>query len=588
MSEFRELQLDKIDIGPTNPRTEFDTESLSELSKSIIIHGILQPIIVRYHPDEAAKNDDVFQLVCGERRYRASILAGSQTIPASIRELNDDEVFELQIIENLERKDVHPMDEAIAFKKMIDSGKYTMEDISAKIAKTPTFVAQRLKLNDLVPELQEEFLKGEFGIGHAVLLSRIGLDQQQEIFQGSKDKWNPGYGTVSELKQSLERSNNDLDEAIFPLADKQLLPKAGACMNCSKNSFANPILFPEEKEENLCFDKSCYKEKESVFYYQKVDSVIKENPGVILVDNYYNSKRNIVESLLKENDKTVLQSYSEYSEDDSGNTVAFHLDKLHYINIILKEGAKVKNVSSDPNENIKKEISSLKDRANRALELDREKIYKRSIDELVKDETKREVLFSMDPLSENEKKALFSTLMSYDNEKWLKELTGAKDIGYSITRADFIREYYSDELLNAVIRKHLKRELVSESLLDYKKQENPSFYFEILKDYFPNEVELFTDEQNDVAAKRIERSDKKIKDLEKIVKSSSTDTPSLSEDFKSSAEETMSEVNDQDEADHEERCSKCFRSNEDFLEEFGYPGMFKDGICHPCAISENK
>ena len=130
------------------------------------------------------------EIVCGERRYRASCIAGVKTIPVSIRELNDDEVFEIQIIENLERKDVHPMDEAKAFKKMIDSGKYTVEDISAKIAKNQTFVAQRLKLNDLIDELQEDFFKGEFGVGHAVLYSRLTNEKQSDIFSDATTGWN--------------------------------------------------------------------------------------------------------------------------------------------------------------------------------------------------------------------------------------------------------------------------------------------------------------------------------------------------------------------------------------------------------------
>ena len=252
MSEFKELKLSDIFPSRTNPRSEFEENSIRELSESIKQHGVLQPIIVR----EQVDRDNKYDLVCGERRYRASILAELETIPASIRELTDDEVFELQIIENLERKDVHPMDEAVAFKKMIDSGKYTLEDIAAKVAKTETFIAQRLKLNDLIPELKEDFLKGEFGIGHAVLLSKIGEQDQKEIFDDSKSQWNPGYGTIKELKDTIEGESFDLDDAIFSLLDEELLPKAGACVFCPKNSASNPVLFPDEKDKDTCFDKA--------------------------------------------------------------------------------------------------------------------------------------------------------------------------------------------------------------------------------------------------------------------------------------------------------------------------------------------
>ena len=416
MSEFKELKLSDIFPSRTNPRSEFEENSIRELSESIKQHGVLQPIIVR----EQVDRDNKYDLVCGERRYRASIIAELDTIPASIRELSDDEVFEIQITENLERKDVHPMDEARAFKKMIDSGKYTIEDIAAKVAKTETFIAQRLKLNDLIPELKEDFLKGEFGVGHAVLLSRVSVESQEEAYNDSKNSYNDGYGTIKELKRQLENDSNDLDKAIFDTEDPNLY-EAPPCSLCPKCSKANTVLFPEY-EENLCFDSTCYSEKEANHIYSTVENVIKENPGIIFVDNYYNSKSKIVESLLKENNKTVLTGYSEFSEDDTGNTVAFHLDKLHYVNIILKEGAKSKNVSSDPNENIKTEIANLKAKAERALELDREKIMQRINAEIIENENN--ILIENDYFVEDEVSAFIMTLYekgSWEFRKWIEE-----------------------------------------------------------------------------------------------------------------------------------------------------------------------
>lgn len=571
MSEFKDLKLSELVASSTNPRTEFEENSLNELAESIKEHGVLQPVIVRKHPTDSKK----YEIVCGERRFRASTIAGAETIPVSIRELSDDEVFEIQIIENLERKDVHPLDEAKAFQKMLDSGKYTMEDIAAKVAKNLTFVAQRLKLNDLIPELQEDFLKGEFGVGHAVLLSRVSKEKQAEIFEQSKDKWEPGYGTVKHLKEELEDDDIDLSNAFFDIEDSKIYAAAGACTNCQKNSHANQVLFPEY-EDNICFDKICFDTKTGVAKRGAIKTIIDENPGLVFTCRYQSKNTEAICSFVETFGKNVLTGWDSYNHSFEGNENAirsFDLDKWDFQFITISKTNKQNSIiSDDPKQNIKLEISKIKDRANRALELDREKIYKRSIDELVKDETKREVLFSMNPLSENEKKALFSTLMSYDNEKWLKELTGAKDIGYSITRADFIREHYSDELLNAVIRKHLKRELVSESLLDYKKQENPSFYFEILKDYFPKEVELFTDEQNDVAAKRIERSEKRIADLQKELADSSE---KIEEAIQNN---TSTKI-----------CSECNRTDVDFIQEFGYPAIWhNNSLCVPCSTKKTE
>lgn len=513
MSEFKELKLSDIFPSRTNPRSEFEENSIRELSESIKQHGVLQPIIVR----EQVDRDNKYDLVCGERRYRASIIAELDTIPASIRELSDDEVFEIQITENLERKDVHPMDEARAFKKMIDSGKYTIEDIAAKVAKTETFIAQRLKLNDLIPELKEDFLKGEFGVGHAVLLSRVSVESQEEAYNDSKNSYNDGYGTIKELKRQLENDSNDLDKAIFDTEDPNLY-EAPPCSLCPKCSKANTVLFPEY-EENLCFDSTCYSEKEANHIYSTVENVIKENPGIIFVDNYYNSKSKIVESLLKENNKTVLTGYSEFSEDDTGNTVAFHLDKLHYVNIILKEGAKSKNVSSDPNENIKTEIANLKAKAERALELDREKIMQRINAEIIENENN--ILIENDYFVEDEVSAFIMTLYekgSWEFRKWIEERFEIKiSSTWSSTEFyDFIKIFRFEQNTHfEIYRAFVMKNLPSNSTLDFGKSCSAKALYDYVNYSYPKEIELFTIEQNDVAAKRIAKSDARIAELKK-------------------------------------------------------------------------
>ena len=197
------ISIHKIELSTTNPRKVFDPKALEELSESIKEHGILQPILVRPYVDEKSSWQD-YQLVCGERRYRAAILAGLEEVPVSIRVLTDDEAFELQIIENLERKDVHPLDEADAFKKMLDSKKYTIADISAKMAKPESFIVQRLKLVDLIESVREDFLRGHLGIGHAILISRCDEFKQKDIFDNAQPykEGIPDYGTVKELKES--------------------------------------------------------------------------------------------------------------------------------------------------------------------------------------------------------------------------------------------------------------------------------------------------------------------------------------------------------------------------------------------------
>lgn len=512
MSEFKELKLSDIFPSSTNPRSEFEENSIKELAESIKQHGVLQPIIVR----EQASN---YELVCGERRYRAAKIAKLKFIPASIRELSDDEVFEIQIIENLERKDVHPLDEAKAFKKMLDSGKYTIDDIAAKVAKTTTFVKQRLKLNDLIPELLEDFLKGEFGIGHAVLFSTLETKEQKRTRDYYLDRcYNAGYPTIKDLRQYIQRNGCDLEDVDFDIDDTELYAEAGACTNCPNCSLSNQSLFPE-LEDKVCFDRKCYDKKTDKHLINVVQKIVDENPGIVLILDDFEDVGEEFTSHFVEQGKPLFENFI-YSNEEAGGVYAYHVTDNEYEWIKINDNEDEENdkttPTSDINQNIKNEISNIKTRADRALELDREKIYKRVVTEIIKNEEKNEKLFSDDELTLEEKHALFYTLVSfYDDKKWLSEKTGVDEIGYSIGRIEFIKENYSDKLLNILIRKSLKRTLVSEMILDYEKHDSPRLYFEVVKNYFPAEIELFTLEQNAIAEKRISKSDDRIAELEK-------------------------------------------------------------------------
>ncbi|WP_419870997.1 ParB/RepB/Spo0J family partition protein [Chryseobacterium sp. CT-SW4] len=561
---FKDLKINELIASSSNPRTDFEETALNELAESIKAHGVLQPIIVRTHPNIKKK----YEIVCGERRYRASCIAGVKTIPASIRELNDDEVFEIQIIENLERKDVHPMDEAKAFKKMIDSGKYTLEDISAKIAKNQTFVAQRLKLNDLIDELQEEFLKGEFGVGHAVLYSRLTSEKQSDIFNDAKTGWNQGYGTLKEAKAELERENVDLDNAIFDLSSEDLLPTAGACSKCLKCSSANTVLFPEF-EGNFCFDFKCFQIKSETEKANRLIKVLEENPNVILVASW-NFKSNKLDDIINEYGKKLLKQYDDYSTygKEGEGVQAWHVDDAVFIEIFLKENTKTDTIINNPgaNQTLLLEISKIKDRANRALELDREKIYKRTIEELVYNDEKNSLLITGEDLIISEKIAICHSLLTYGDDDWISEEFGVDRFVFRNDRIKIITENFTDQFLFKVLRRHIKSDLVSLSNLDYEKNDDPKAYFSVIKDYFPDDIKIYTDEQNDLASKRIERSNKRINDLEDEVK------------------RTLESIETQkDELQTNNVCTVCNRSDADFIDEFGHPAIWKDNVCLPCS-----
>jgi ParB family chromosome partitioning protein len=169
------VQLDINDILPNRfqPRIKFNEESINELCESIREHGVIQPIVVR-------KMGDKFEIIAGERRFKASLLAGKNTIPAVITELNDKDSAEVALIENVQRRDLTPIEEAISYKKVLDMGFMTQEDLAKKLGKTQSTVANKLRLLNLDEEVQEALLEEKISERHARSLLRLSDTNQQK------------------------------------------------------------------------------------------------------------------------------------------------------------------------------------------------------------------------------------------------------------------------------------------------------------------------------------------------------------------------------------------------------------------------
>jgi len=166
-----------------NPRGSYDADALKELARSIKKNGVIQAVTVRISPKDPKR----FELVCGSRRLRASKIAGLATIPVSIRELTDAQAWDMKITENLQRADVHPMDEAVAFKALHELQKQSVKDIALRVAKSEDFVTGRLKLNDLIPSMQKEFYQGGLNIAQAFLIARLTAEDQKNPWISSSD-----------------------------------------------------------------------------------------------------------------------------------------------------------------------------------------------------------------------------------------------------------------------------------------------------------------------------------------------------------------------------------------------------------------
>jgi len=267
----REIPLSLIRESKTNPRRQFDETKLAELADSIRLHGVLQPILVRPLPEGEAA---AFELVAGARRYRASKLAGQEFIPATIRELTNTECLELQLIENLQRADVHELDEARGYAALMQMqpDTYTVETLAEKIGRSEKYVYARLRLNHLVNEVQEAFYAGKLTVAHAFEIARLQPGDQRralaECFPQHRTtaavlKDNKAEAvTVRLLREWIEREILlDISNAPFDADDTALLPTAGSCTACPKRTGNNPLLFPEIRHKSICTDRECYRAK---------------------------------------------------------------------------------------------------------------------------------------------------------------------------------------------------------------------------------------------------------------------------------------------------------------------------------------
>lgn len=172
-----ELSLEVVVPSPSQPRRHFDEARLSELAESIKQVGLLQPILVRPRGGK-------FEVVHGERRYRACKMAGKETIRAEIRDLSDREVVEIQLIENLQRENLNPMEEAETFRCLVEDFGHTHEEVGKRIGKSREYVTNKLRLLKLPSEVQRKVRKGFLSEGHAkAILSLEGDAEQEELAQ---------------------------------------------------------------------------------------------------------------------------------------------------------------------------------------------------------------------------------------------------------------------------------------------------------------------------------------------------------------------------------------------------------------------
>lgn len=171
-----DISIDEISPNPWQPRRDFDEESLNALASSIRENGLIQPVVVR-----KKKKDGTYELAAGERRWRAAKMAGLTVIPAISKEYDDRSMAEMALVENLQRKDLNPVDEGMAYRKLMDEYGLTQEGISQKVGKSRPYVANMVRLLDLPEEVKDFLSKGQLTAGQARPL--LGLESDAEKVQ---------------------------------------------------------------------------------------------------------------------------------------------------------------------------------------------------------------------------------------------------------------------------------------------------------------------------------------------------------------------------------------------------------------------
>ena len=226
---IRTLRLSQIDPNRSQPRQYFEDESLDELSESIRQFGVLQPILVQ-------KKGNRYEIIAGERRWRAARKAGLTEIPAIVREYTDQETLELSLIENIQREDLNPIEEAKAFRRLVEEFSLRQEDLAVRVSKSRTAITNSLRLLKLDERVQDMIVQGQISMGHARALIPVEIPEEQYLIaqqiaekhlsvrdveklikarlSGKKKKKDSGKDKTAERDPALELAYKEIEERL--------------------------------------------------------------------------------------------------------------------------------------------------------------------------------------------------------------------------------------------------------------------------------------------------------------------------------------------------------------------------------------
>ena len=327
VTDYFIIPLDRIEPSKTNPRKNFQGPEFDELVGSIKALGVIVPIVVRVphiQPHKTPPGELAYEIVVGERRYRAAAKVGLQVIPAIVRRLSDEQALELQLVENLQREDITALEEAQGYVQLIDAmakeqakrpRPELVAEVARKVGKSTRYVYQRMALIKLDPEVKKAVATGIIPVSHADEIARLQPAEQKKALDfclnepkhySSGTTKREALPSFRELKKHLhEDVLIDLTKAPFSLTDEKLLPAAGACSMCPKRAGNMPSFKGTGTKDDTCADPTCYGQKNLALLHVNVAAIAKregqepvsisveygprsgkKQPGVLYADGY--------------------------------------------------------------------------------------------------------------------------------------------------------------------------------------------------------------------------------------------------------------------------------------------------------------
>lgn len=290
------LPIAKLLPTSDNRRRPISKASVESLARSMKKDGVLQPIVVRPHPTKRGR----WEIRAGERRWHAARLAGFTEIPAIVRALDDQSALSVTIAENLQRENLHPLEEAATIQLAFDRG-YDIKSVAASLGKSEQYVAKRASLSRLSKSWKTEILRpdsqaGRLTVPHLELIARLPAETQDHLAENDfQSVLGRGFPTVAELRRLIDGGLQSLRAMPWPLDDDTLDPKAGSCLNCPKRSCRQPLLFDGEEAEDdgkpsktdRCLDPACFARKQTAWVLRCETTLRQQHPDLRLIQVSY-------------------------------------------------------------------------------------------------------------------------------------------------------------------------------------------------------------------------------------------------------------------------------------------------------------